>query len=157
MRTLFTVSAMIVGLALAPGGADPGTHAQGGTPGAEQYAWAGACKSCHEDIYNAWARTKHARTFDRLSADEQGTECVGCHVTGPKSKIELEGKVVNANVQCESCHGAAAAHAADPAVRTGLVRKAGEALCAECHNSRSPKFKGFFYGAMTGFVHPVKK
>jgi predicted CXXCH cytochrome family protein len=158
MRTLITFSAALaLALVLAPGAGDRGISAQAGGPDPEQYAWVDACKGCHEDIYKAWARTKHARTFDRLSAEERDTECVGCHVTGPKSKLELEGKIVNANVQCESCHGAAAAHAKDPSVKTGLVRKAGEKLCAECHSDRSPHFKGFFYGAMTGFVHRVTK
>jgi hypothetical protein len=125
---------------------------------AEQaYAWADSCKTCHKEIYEAWAKTKHARALERLSSSEQEKECVGCHVTGAKTKIEKGNKVVNAGIQCEQCHGAAAAHVADPKVVTGLVRKAPESLCRDCHNERSPFFKGFFYGPMTSFLHPVPK
>src|SRR5665647_526543 len=82
------------------------------------YAWADACKSCHADIYASWSRTKHARTITRLTAADQQKDCIGCHTTGPGGKVEADGKFVNASVQCEACHGAAAAHVADPAVRT---------------------------------------
>lgn len=121
------------------------------------YAWAGACKKCHEDIYEAWSRTKHARALDRLSGDEQQKECIGCHVTGPKTRLEQDGKVVNGGIQCESCHGAAKAHVADPNVRTGLVRKPPESVCVTCHNDKGPHFRGFFYGGMLGFSHLVRK
>jgi predicted CXXCH cytochrome family protein len=126
-------------------------------PGAGDYAWAPACKTCHEQIYEAWSGTKHARALARLSDAEQERECVGCHVTGGKNKISKDGKTVNAGIQCESCHGAAAAHAADPAVRTGLVRKPGAELCTGCHNDRSPSFRGFFYDAMWPLSHRVAK
>ena len=121
------------------------------------YAWADACKSCHADIYAAWSKTKHARTINRLSAEDQTKDCIGCHTTGPGGKIEADGKFVNASVQCESCHGPAAAHAADPAVRTGLVRKPKPETCTACHNDKSPHFRGFFYDGMLSFSHPVTK
>jgi hypothetical protein len=89
---------------------------------ASGYAWADACKSCHQQIYDAWVRTKHARALERLSSGEQEKDCVGCHVTGPHSRVLDGRKVLNAGVQCEECHGPAAAHAADPNVRTGLIR-----------------------------------
>ncbi len=121
------------------------------------YAWAEACKSCHEAIYTSWSRTKHARTITRLSAENQTQDCIGCHTTGPGGKLEVDGKFVNANVQCESCHGPAAAHAADPAVRTGLVRKPAQEACTACHSDKSPHFRGFFYEGMLSFSHPVTK
>lgn len=123
----------------------------------EGYAWADACKSCHADIYNAWSKTKHARTISRLSAENQQKDCIGCHSTGPGGKLEKDGKFVNANVQCESCHGAAAAHAADAAVRTGLVRKPKVEVCTTCHSDKSPHFRGFYYDGMLSFSHPVTK
>lgn len=125
-------------------------------PGAG-YAWADACKSCHAEIYDAWAKSKHARAIDRLSAGDQKAECLGCHVTGGPGKIEQNGKFVNANVQCESCHGKAAAHVADPAVRTGLTRKPKADACEGCHSAKSPHYRGFMFSALVGLVHPVKK
>src|SRR5204862_3064590 len=96
------------------------------TPVPEQttgYTWADSCKNCHQRIYEAWARTKHAGALDRLSSSEQAQPCVGCHVTGPKSRVtDGNNKVVNRGVQCEACHGGSAAHAGDPKVKTGLAR-----------------------------------
>lgn len=124
---------------------------------AANYSWAPSCRKCHEEIYKVWAQTKHARSLDRLSDAEKATACVGCHVTGPKERIEQDGKTVNAGVQCEACHGAAAAHAADPAVRTGLAKRPAQSVCVECHSEKSPKFKGFFYDGMWPLSHRVAK
>jgi hypothetical protein len=60
-------------------------------------------------------------------------------------------------VQCEACHGPAAAHVADPAVRTGLVRKPKVETCTACHCDKSPHFRGFYYDGMLSFSHPVTK
>ena len=129
------------------------------TPGPESYAWSTACKECHADVYDSWAKTKHAKTIGRLSADERkaGSECIGCHVTGPKEPITVDGEIVNANVGCESCHGAGKAHAeaakAGQAASVKLVKKPQAPLCDACHNAKSPKFKGFYYSALVGLVH----
>jgi Cytochrome c554 and c-prime len=136
-----------------PAPAPPQTTAAPQAPG---YAWADACKKCHEPIYEAWARTKHATALDRLSSSEQEKDCINCHVTGPKAKITEGRKVVNAGVQCETCHGPAAAHVADPTVKAGLVKSPKQDMCEECHSSKSPHFKGFFFAAMAPIVHHVR-
>ena len=125
-------------------------------PAASGYSWADSCKSCHTEIYDAWAKTRHAKALELLSSADQEKDCIGCHVTGPKTKILDGKKVLNAGVQCESCHGGAAAHAADPTVRTGLVKKPTESSCVECHSAKSPHFRGFYYGAMAPIVHKTK-
>lgn len=127
---------------------------------AEGYVWGDACKSCHAAIHEAWSHTKHARTIGRLSHAEQETPCVGCHVTGPKQAIVVDDKVVNANVQCEACHGPGKAHVeaalAGNAAPAGVVRSPGQRLCETCHNDRSPHYRGFFYSALKGLVHKTK-
>ena len=125
-------------------------------PRAADYAWADSCKKCHEPVYEAWAKTKHAAALDRLSSSDQEQACVGCHVTGPKTRVLDGNKVLNRGVQCEACHGAAATHVADPAVRTGLTKVPPASLCEECHSDKGPHFKGFFYGAMAGLSHKVR-
>jgi hypothetical protein len=125
-------------------------------PGAG-YAWAESCSKCHETEYASWAHTKHATALERLSSSEQEKECVGCHVTGAKTRVIVSGKVVNKGVQCEACHGAAAAHVADPNVKTGLVTKPGASVCEECHSDKGPHFKGFWYDAMKSLVHTMKQ
>lgn len=133
--------------------------AQTAAPTAEvsAYAWAGACKDCHKEIHEAWLETKHARAIHRLSGSERKQACVECHVTGAKALVDDKGvSEANAGVQCEACHGAGAAHVADPAVRVGLVKKPAAAVCENCHNARSPKFKGFFYDGMAALAHRTK-
>lgn len=149
MRTQLCAAAIVLGIFAYTAGA----RVQDGGASAAGYAWADACKTCHEDVYEAWSRTKHASALDSLSSVEQEQVCVGCHVTGPKSRVLAGTKVLNRGVQCEACHGAAAAHATDPQIRTGLVRKPPSSMCEECHSSRCPHFKGFWYGAMAGLSH----
>jgi RecJ-like exonuclease len=120
---------------------------------ADRYAWADACKTCHADIHAAWQKTKHANAIDRLSTAEQLQGCVVCHTTGGTGKIEREGRFVNRGVQCEACHGAAAAHAADPTNRESLTRKPGAQVCEACHNDKSPSFRGFHYAGMVKLSH----
>jgi Cytochrome c554 and c-prime len=124
------------------------------TPSAsDRFAWAEACKTCHADIYESWAKTKHARTIDRLSTAEQGQDCVVCHTTGGAGKIERDGKFVNRNVQCEACHGAAAAHVADSSNLQGLTKTPLSKVCESCHNDKSPSFRGFVYQGMVRLSH----
>ena len=127
--------------------------AQDPAPQAPGYAWADSCRGCHQEIYDAWAKTKHSTTLDRLSGGEQDKECVGCHVTGPKARVSDGKRVLNRGVQCEACHGAGAAHADDPWAKTGLTKSVGPAVCEQCHNDKSPKFRGFWFDAMKTLVH----
>jgi nitrate/TMAO reductase-like tetraheme cytochrome c subunit len=122
------------------------------------YVWDAACKDCHSDIHEAWARTKHKTALNRLSAGDQEKECAGCHLTAAAKPIVAEGKVLNSGVQCETCHGPGRAHVESAKAGTPATfpRKPAETLCADCHSSKSPHFHGFFYAAMKPLVHKVK-
>lgn len=124
-------------------------------PDTSGYVWDAACKDCHADIHAAWSKTKHKIAFTRLPLDSQKTECAGCHLTGSLTPIEVEGKVVNAGVQCEACHGPGKAHAETAKAGTPekFAKKPAEPLCVQCHNNKSPQFHGFFYAAMKPLVH----
>jgi cytochrome c554/c'-like protein len=126
------------------------------TPQAPGYAWADSCRTCHPAIYDAWAKTKHATALDRLSGGDQEKECIGCHVTGPKTRVSDGKKVLNRGIQCEACHGGSAAHAADPKVKSGLGKMPASALCEECHSDKGPHFRGFWFDAMKSLVHKTK-
>jgi predicted CXXCH cytochrome family protein len=117
------------------------------------FVWAAACKDCHAAQYSAWQETKHARAIMRLTVEErEGAKCVGCHVTGATA---LAADAVNANVQCEACHGAGRAHMqGDP---KAITRKPSEGVCVRCHTDASPKFKYFAYSSMSPLAHPVRK
>jgi hypothetical protein len=141
--------------------ASPAQPAPAAAPVAEGYVWAEACKACHGAIWDAWHETKHARTIARLSADEKQTACVGCHVTGPKQVVMDGSAHVNANVQCEGCHGAGKAHidaaTAGTAKPGHVVASPDQRLCESCHNDKSPHYRGFFFSALKGLVHKVPK
>ena len=151
---LLSIIVAVAAVAFTSGAAQSPPAPQAGAQ-ADRYAWADACKSCHADIYDSWSKTKHSRTIDRLSSSEQQQDCVVCHTTGGMGKLEVDGKFVNKNVQCEACHGGAAAHAADPTNKTGLTKTPPARVCEACHNEKSPRFRGFVYQGMVKLVHAV--
>jgi predicted CXXCH cytochrome family protein len=137
-------------------GAGAGTLRAANTQAPEGYAWAGACKDCHADIHAYWEKSKHGRAFGRLHGDNQHNACVGCHVTGVKQRVEVDGTLQNAGVQCEACHGPSAAHVAN-SMEKPPTRLPGPAVCEGCHNAKSPHYRGFVYQGMLKFgTHPVK-
>jgi hypothetical protein len=159
MKLAITLVAMAL---LAAGGTrdEPVRAQQGAGSDVTSYAWDGACKDCHTDVYESWAKTKHATALNRLTVSERQQECVGCHVTGADRVIEIDGTAANSNVQCESCHGPGRVHiestkAGGPGTGN-IVQKPASTVCERCHNKKSPHFKGFFYDAMLGFVHRTK-
>ncbi len=158
--TIVAVAAVALTSGAARSPQEPPAATQQEQPGAKQaegYAWADACKRCHTDIYDSWSKTKHSRTVDRLSSAEQQQECIVCHTTGGIGKLEIEGKFVNRGVQCEECHGRAAAHAADPTNKVGLSKMPSARTCEACHNSKSPHFRGFVFQGMSKLSHAVVK
>lgn len=135
-----------------------------------EYVGAEKCANmCHKDQYNAWLETKHAKTFDVLSAEEKAKpECGGlCHITG-----KLADGTVLEGAQCEACHGPGSAYKSpkimskakwpgDPeaykkaAVEAGLIYPTAE-TCANCHKEEgNPNFKPLDFEKSKGTVHPV--
>jgi hypothetical protein len=103
--------------------------------------WAGAtqCAGCHAKEYAIWEKTAHAHAITTLRTIKRDftKACVYCHVTGwdspdgggfadPASTSQLN------DVQCEACHGAGAAHIADPSAPYGAVDA--PAACTGCHD-----------------------
>ena len=89
-----------------------------GNHNAELTLGAADCESCHSEEFNAWRKTKHAKSFNILPASDKGNEiaekmgmemdrgeslCIECHftVTAKSPKVAVEG------ITCESCHGPA--------------------------------------------------
>jgi DnaJ-class molecular chaperone len=120
------------------------------------YVGADKCKLCHKIEYTSWAATKHAKAFDSLKPEDRAKkECVECHVTG--GKTEMPG------VQCEACHGPGSQYKTisimkdkQKAIAAGLVIPT-EKNCVQCHNKKSPTFKGFNFAEMAPKVHDKKK
>jgi len=110
------------------------------------YAGAEKCAMCHGDLTKGWKTTRHAAAFETLKKKSQDKlpACVKCHVTGFEKTggyVDQELTPELAGVQCEACHGPAAAHAANPANKSNLVARPGDAICRECHTKgQDPKF-----------------
>jgi hypothetical protein len=68
---------------------------------ASKYVGAETCKTCHEEIYNAWEKTPHWKT----TLDKKG---------GPSHQ------------GCEGCHGPGADHVAGGGDKTKIYRVRGE-------------------------------
>jgi hypothetical protein len=117
------------------------------------FAGAGECKDCHEQAYNVWLKSAHARAFDTLKRErnEFNKQCLACHVTG----FGVDRGFVNAlrtpqlvNVQCEGCHGVAVEHSKSPQTThpglglTSQYRKTvKKEFCSRCHTAEnSPRF-----------------
>ena len=121
--------------------------------------------------YKIWKESAHADAFKTLKTDrakevaakagvagapEKAEACLKCHATGYNVDAARLGKKfkVEDGVQCETCHQAGSGykklqtmkdHA--KAVAAGLsdfsAEGSIETLCVECHNEKSPNFKGF--------------
>jgi hypothetical protein len=124
------------------------------------YMWAGGCKECHQEIYSAWAKTKHKVALFRLGGEQRRDKCGGCHMTGFGEVISSGAVVLNGGVQCEACHGPALAHAIAATeefpITEGLTRPK-ESVCVKCHCEESPHFQWFDYKTLSQFVHPLDK
>lgn len=142
---------LLIVMAIAATWAVPARAQENGFAGQE------ACKGCHEKIYDAWASTKHAKAISRLSGSDKADRCITCHVTATPEMIAKDGpNPTFPNVQCEACHGMGKLHVESAPAAMGIVRKPAERTCTACHNDASPHFRGFFYGAMTMFIHKTK-
>lgn len=113
-----------------------------------QFAGARACEECHSGIHASETDTSHSRALDTLRNIGQANNkaCLPCHTVGyglPTGYNENDPRTAHlAGVQCESCHGPAARHAAnenDMLVRP-RVELAGQ-LCGGCHmGSHQPNY-----------------
>jgi len=64
--------------------------------------------------------------------------CEGCH----PDVAETKAKGVHAHVNCETCHGAQAKHADDPATDKPVLPDVAK-LCVRCHSENIAKPSGF--------------
>ncbi|MCP3915903.1 MAG: hypothetical protein GY711_10145 [bacterium] len=107
--------------------------------------WAGGeyighetCATCHSGQHKQWRTTPHAyamQTLRKIRRD-RNAKCVQCHVLGlgradgfeiARPDPGLEG------VQCETCHGSGAEHAAMPR-KDNIRLTPSKQVCLECHD-----------------------
>jgi hypothetical protein len=110
----------------------------------ERFAGSDACESCHQEESRIWKKSGHSHALETLVKvkHDRDPECVQCHVVGLDMKtgfVSREKSPRLADVGCESCHGPASKHAANPGA--SRLKKAGSESCAGCHNpENSPHF-----------------
>lgn len=130
-----------------------------------KYVGAKKCRSCHEESYRVWAKSKHATAWKSLTETANpprdfDPECIGCHVVGWDGLnhfpyldgFDSELKTPElADVGCESCHGPGERHMAlelgdDEAEqeKTRAAMRLGDSVkktCYACHDGdNSPEF-----------------
>jgi hypothetical protein len=101
-------------------------------PSGRRFAGSAACQECHEEAYEVWENSGHAKALTTLEIArprrDGDPECLSCHVVGwaPQRFEPFEGGFAGfdktphlAHQGCENCHGPAAAHTA---VERGDVR-----------------------------------
>lgn len=102
------------------------------------YAGRDSCTGCHAEQDAQWRTTAHSHAWTTLDAAGRGLDrsCVGCHVTGwEQAGGPNAPALIGAfrDVQCETCHGPAAAHVAAPREQQP-VRSPGVEVCQQCHD-----------------------
>jgi ribosomal protein L37AE/L43A len=106
-----------------------------------------SCKGCHAEAYATWSTSKHARSLESLTREQQkDPRCIACH--GPNLTEQRVGAV-----SCETCHGAGQYYVPsyvmkDPELArlVGLLDP-GERSCKSCHDASSPSLRPFDFTA----------
>ena len=108
------------------------------------YVTSETCAKCHQEEYDKWKQTRHSHAFDILETRNRAFDnsCVGCHSVGFQKQgfINIKATPQLAHVQCESCHGPGAEHAAKP--EKGFYKTPSTpSMCITCHDrENSPDF-----------------
>jgi len=121
------------------------------TPAYMSYASALRCMECHKAIYDDWKSTAHSKAFQTLIREKQdkNPECLDCHTVGFNRMggfIDEKNTPQLSSVQCESCHGAAAAHVLammkdKKSTKKAITARVPEFFCTKCHNEQwDPEF-----------------
>jgi hypothetical protein len=97
------------------------------------------CKECHPehvDSYSGWKYAKNFRILEMRGKDHD-PQCLPCHTTGygkPGGFKSVEATPRMKHVQCESCHGPASLHIAEPTERKYLKKLSiPKNICTTCH------------------------
>ncbi|HDJ28066.1 MAG TPA: hypothetical protein ENF28_02305 [Proteobacteria bacterium] len=111
-----------------------------------KYVGAEACGKCHQERYERWRASAHARAYQGLVAKQQqfDKDCIGCHSLAYDRDggfSDLKDISFYANVQCESCHGPGSMHVNSKGDPEKIVKTRDAEICLECHiPEKSPDF-----------------
>lgn len=109
--------------------------------GAADFIGSESCRSCHQQAYEQWSKSAHAKS--RLSAsDRQNPYCLSCHARDADSGGEF-------GVSCETCHGAGEHYWPSYVMRDSELSRAvglvipDAASCETCHGAGDPSLLPF--------------
>lgn len=113
-----------------------------------QYAGAQSCLECHPNVHASEVTTGHANAFQSLVniRQDKNPSCLPCHTVGyglPTGYNTNTSPAHLRGVQCESCHGPAARHAANEMDLTVRPRvEIAAQVCGGCHTgSHQPTYE----------------
>ena len=112
----------------------------------DRYVGSETCRSCHEDAFNAVAKTSHGKLGERSSWKDKVVGCESCHGPG-KEHVEGGGdttKIINpkkldpkaASDTCLACHAGKEAH---NNFRRGDHWR-NNVSCNDCHTAHGPSY-----------------
>jgi hypothetical protein len=154
LLALMTVASVFVFAAVAAA-EDAPAAAPAAKPAVHETVGTATCKMCHSGpthgaIYETWEKTKHAKAFANLPADQKTDEkCFVCHTTNYGKPGGYDPKSPNAakleGVGCESCHGGGKDYKASSVMKDPAKAKAAglimpdAATCKGCHEGATPE------------------
>ena len=105
------------------------------------YAGSQVCAECHPNVVTSLSHTRHAAAFTsaafKASGGQTNSSCFPCHTVGyglQTGFIDYSKTPKLAGVQCESCHGPAANHVANPDDFSARPRvELAATVCGGCH------------------------
>jgi hypothetical protein len=125
-------------------------------PGQVTYMGSEKCKKCHEYAHEVWEKSGHSHAYKTLveakwpSNRQYDPECIVCHTVGfgyQTGYVNAERTPNLKNVGCESCHGPASLHVANPNntewqkrinpwkyLPKGKRKEAIDQMCQKCHD-----------------------
>ena len=125
-------------------------------PEGQTYVGIKKCASCHINQYMTYRKTKHAKSFDLLSAKyKTDASCLECHTTGyGEASGYKDASTPNlVGTACEACHGPGSEHAAiagtfgkkklteaeEKTVRDSIFKINPDNSCVKCHTTKAHK------------------
>jgi predicted CXXCH cytochrome family protein len=126
----------------------------------DDYVGSETCKACHEDQFNAFAKTKHASLPDIKSWMGKAHGCESCHGSG-KTHVEdptVKGSIISfknkdakaVSETCLTCHAGRESH---NEFRRGEHWR-NNVGCTDCHTPHGPGKENLKAGSIT-FVGPA--
>lgn len=126
---------------------------------APKYAGSQVCLECHENTHHAVMDTRHTQAFETLRkyGEDKNASCLPCHTVGFALPTGFSDEFKTPHlrgVQCESCHGPGANHAAnemDPLYKPRV--EIASQVCGGCHTGTlNPTFEEWNTSAHKGVV-----